>query len=128
MPPFAAVQLPSLGLAQLQARLVAELGDLVQVEVLYLNHDFARFVGADRYQALAYSTAVYHTGFGEWLFRQVAFPDAPDNREAYFRRYFRSPSRERDLALQLTDELRDRLGAFLDETIAAYALDRADLV
>jgi hypothetical protein len=57
--------------------------DDVETKLLYLNLDFAELVGIDRYRDIA--NVIY---LGDWMFRQAAFPDRPDNSTAYFRRYF----------------------------------------
>jgi ribosomal peptide maturation radical SAM protein 1 len=128
MPPFASANLPSLGLTQLKARLASQLGARVAVSVHYLNHDFAALCGAERYEACSFSTAVYHTGFGDWFFRQVAFPELDDNRDAYLQRHFRHASRDRDLVVGLIDDARAGLDAWLDQVIARHQLDQAELV
>src|SRR5262245_26795040 len=110
MPPFASVKLPSLGLTQLKARLTSA---GFSTSIHYLNHDLAKAIGVELYEAAAYSSEIYHTGFGEWLFRQVAFPDLADNRARYLARYFRRPSTERAVVERIV-ALRERLPDWLD--------------
>src|ERR1700759_3132337 len=89
--PFADWHRPSVALSQLAAHL-RSFGDQVEVEVHYVNVDFALLFGPAEYQEFASNVGHGPTGVGEWLFRQVAFPDAPDNAEEYFRRYFADDS------------------------------------
>jgi ribosomal peptide maturation radical SAM protein 1 len=126
-PPFATVRLPSLGLTQLKARLRALYGARVDVEVLYLNHDFAAFLGIDIYEEIANSIDIYHTGFGDWYFRQLAFPDLPDNRDAYFKRHYRHQSKAREVVTRALAR-RDEIGAFLNQWIETHRLHEADVV
>ncbi len=51
--PFATVHMPSLALMQLKTVLDRSFDGRVATEILYLNHDFARFMGADIYQEIA---------------------------------------------------------------------------
>jgi ribosomal peptide maturation radical SAM protein 1 len=88
--PFGAVERPAIGLTQLAAVCRERFGAKVQVDLHYLNNDFARNLGADVYGDLA-SGPYYTTGLGDWLFRHIAFPDEPDNLDSYLRRYFPSP-------------------------------------
>ena len=85
--PFASLAMPSLALTQLSA-VMEGLGERVQTETLYLNLDFARYLGNRSDYSHALEDAGFMTGFGDWFFRQVAFPDADDNSEAYLDRYY----------------------------------------
>ena len=126
-PPFSTVRLPSLGLTQLKSRLRARFGERIDVEVLYLNHDFAAFLGIDVYEEIANSIDIYHTGFGDWYFRHLAFPELPDNREAYFKRHYRHASAAREVVLAAAAR-RDEIDAFLDGLIQKYGLNESELV
>ncbi|HZM00864.1 MAG TPA: RiPP maturation radical SAM C-methyltransferase [Planctomycetota bacterium] len=122
---------PALSLTQLRARVLAAHGERAEVAILYLNHDFARFMaGATGQGDAAYSIlcANQHTGLPDWLFREAAWPELPDNAERYFGRYY--PGRAAG-----TRELREamlacraRLGEFLDQAIETHDLERADVV
>jgi magnesium-protoporphyrin IX monomethyl ester (oxidative) cyclase len=125
--PFTTVRLPSLALTQLKARLRDRLAGRVEVEIAYLNHDFAAWVGVETYETIATDTDVYHTGFGDWLFRQIAFPETADNRDEYLRRYYRRADRKQE-AVAPALARRDELSAFVDAMIARYRLDEAALV
>ena len=125
--PFASLSMPSLALTQLSA-VLERFGDRVKTETLYLNMDFARYFG----NAAAYSHALQDTGFmtgvGDWFFRQVAFPDAEDNREAYFGRYYFADDDASRMLRRVLETKREGAVAFLDELIAAHDLAQADIV
>ncbi|HEX6376099.1 MAG TPA: RiPP maturation radical SAM C-methyltransferase [Allosphingosinicella sp.] len=127
--PFAALNRPSIGLTQLKAVTEAAHGEAVAVEICYLNQEFGRLLGQDLYDYITESGIGLTTGIGEWLFREAAFPDEPDNGEEYFRRYghlFDAGHRRLIDAVALP--LRQGLGDVVDELIRKYELDRADVV
>ena len=93
--PFADRQRPSFALSQLAALVRRDLGDDFTVRVLYLNHDFVRFLGTETYDAITDDLAGHIAGIGDWFFRAVAFPEHEDNREEYFARYFAGPETAR---------------------------------
>jgi ribosomal peptide maturation radical SAM protein 1 len=126
--PFAAYHLPSIGLTQLKSVLDAELGDRVETRIVYANLDFAAQLGLDLYERIALSGDQLQSGFAEWFFRQAAFPDAPDNTEAYFARYYPAHDPDSETFRRQVLTRRRRLDAFLDGLIDSYALDRADVV
>ncbi len=124
-PPFAKVELPSLALTQLKAAAEERLGDRVRIQILYLNHDFARFLGLDLYHLFGVSCT---TGLGDWFFRRLAFPEAEDNSRRYLRRFLPlaaadPPSEERRIR-----QRRAELGRFVDRLIARYRLASEDLI
>src|SRR5262245_50399573 len=94
--PFANVNVPSLALMQLKARLDDEFQDQVEVKIINLNNDFAQRIGVTIYRYIANELDSLNAGLGDWFFRQVAFPDLADNADRYFRRYFPARSREID--------------------------------
>ncbi|MCC7146866.1 MAG: RiPP maturation radical SAM C-methyltransferase [Phycisphaeraceae bacterium] len=127
--PVAMSRFPSLGLTQLKAALNRELPGQVDVDIIYLNHDFASVLGPQRAEQLASQTTAVTAGLGNWLFRQAAFPKASDNRQAYlaqFERFFGSGQGQR--MFEHLANRRDEFDAFLDRMIDQYALDRYDLV
>src|SRR5688500_1591373 len=85
--PFALLSAPSLGLTQLKAVTRSAFPRDVAVELAYANHDFGRILGTRAFGIIASSQAGLVSGLGEWLFRRVAFPDAPDNRAAFITRF-----------------------------------------
>lgn len=85
--PFGAVHAPSLGLTQLKAVLHQDLDSAACAEILYLNHDFAQFFGLNLYRYLSDDSRTTVTGFTDWIFRQLAFPEAKDTSSEYIARY-----------------------------------------
>jgi ribosomal peptide maturation radical SAM protein 1 len=126
--PFAAVNLPSIALTQLKSVMRSTFGDGVSVEIHYLNQDFPAYLGADLYAYVSSSMDAQNTGFGDWFFRQSAFPDLPDNTEAYYRRYFPYRSPQIEMVKRIVMEKRRGLDHYLDELIAKYELEQADAV
>jgi ribosomal peptide maturation radical SAM protein 1 len=124
--PFADWDRPSVALSQLAAHTTREFGEAVQVETRYVNIDFALLFGPAEYKQFANNSDYLTTGIGEWLFRQVAFPDAAENTAAYFRRYFCDDGSADFRARML--RIRDRLADFLVDVIADYRLAEADIV
>jgi len=125
--PFTTVRLPSLALAQLAARVRSAEPERVEVKTFYLNHDFAGLLGVDDYEVIANDLDVYHTGFGDWLFRQAAFPELPDNRVEYLERHYRAQHPLGALARRVT-ERRAELDALFDRLIEEHDLAGFDLV
>lgn len=120
--PFAALQRPSIALTQLKAVVDRQLGDRIETTVLYVNQDFGRFLGVDRYQYLVGSMNFLNSGFGDWFFRQAAFPELPDNSDEYFQRYFYQPTEENQLLRRLAGETRAGIDAYLDQLIDTHGL------
>jgi len=126
--PFATLNLASLALSQLQSVLRNRFGDRVEVDVVYANQDVIQHIGLDFYQYVVESLEANNTGLGDWLFRQSAFPEAEDNAEAYFRRYFPSRSPEATARKAMLLEKRREICDFVEAEIDRHALDQADLV
>lgn len=126
--PFAAYHLPSLGLTQLKGVLARRLGDRADVEICYATHLFARYTGLDLFEEIKGGDTHLSAGFAEWLFRQEAFPEAPDNAEAYFRRYYPVEDEATARFKRTIRNLRPGLGRMLERIIDTYALDTADVV
>jgi ribosomal peptide maturation radical SAM protein 1 len=125
--PLGNLSLPSIALTQLSAVLRKRLGDAVDVRVLYLNHDFAHYLSTGAYQEM--NAFTHHpAGLGEWFFRQVAFPELPDNADEYFQRYYPQHDAHNRLIKEFVVEKRAGLAAHFDEMIDRYGLDRVDLV
>ncbi len=137
--PWGQLNLPSIGITQLQSVLDQSFGDQVQTELHYFNLKFARFFGVDTYSFIAKDLYARYCNYGEWFFRQVAFPDLPDNKEAYFDTFHLQPSllsepgwppfsRELTLYARALEKRRARLQDFLDELILEAGLDKVDVV
>jgi ribosomal peptide maturation radical SAM protein 1 len=124
--PFASWDRPSFALSQLAGLLRREFGGQVVVDVHYLNQDVATHLGAPTYESISLTHDHVDTGLGDWLFRSIAFPGAPDNSEEYFNRYYRGQRwaefRERILCY------RDELPGFLATLVEQYRLAEADIV
>ena len=125
--PFSAVQLPSIALTQLKDVLVRRLPDKVVPKIFYINHDFSRYLGHARYALIANSVIATVSGVGDWFFRQVAFPDLPDNTDAYVSRYLCHIDAKHEITPLLVEK-RQGLAAFLDELVDQYELDKFSLV
>lgn len=126
--PFADWYRPSLALSQLTSMLHRDLGDEVTADVFYVNQDMATFLGAPTYESLCGRGGGHHTntGLGDWIFRQIAFPDTPDNSHEYFQRFYPgiSSAAFRDQAL----DVRSQLLQFCEKVIERYRLADADIV
>ena len=126
--PFAAYHVPSIGLTQLKAVLDRELGDQVETRIVYANLDFASYMGLEVYESITSSGDHLQSGFPEWFFRQIAFPDVPDNTDEYFARYYPGHDPNTHSFLRTMREKRRGAEAVLDKLIDLYELDRADVV
>jgi len=125
--PFSALQLPSLALTQLRCVLAKNLDGQVECDICYLNQDFLGYFGREAYLGICSSVKATASGLGDWLFRQVAFPEVEDNATEYLQRYGRLLRAECEL-LPNQDELRSGLDAFFDRLIDLYQLDRCSAV
>lgn len=125
--PFGSLSLPSIGLTQIKSVLNEFEGQL-ETEIRYLSHDFAHYLGLDLYNAIAGSMEHHNSGMGDWFFRQSAFPFAADNTDDYFGRYYPYPTKEIAAFKSTILEKREGLNDFLDELVARYALDGAQMV
>lgn len=127
--PFSSITRPSIALTQLTSVVRKEFGERVEIKQLHLNHHFARDIGADVYNYICSNGALHTTGFGDWFFRQAAFPQFPDNTMEYFTRYQRQLPREMvDFFKVRMKPFRDRLTDYLDGLIDLHHIDEADLV
>lgn len=126
--PFAGLGSPSIALTQLKSVLDSRYCGEVSVEVLYLNQDFAHYMGVEFYRHITGSMTHHTSGLGDWFFRQAAFPDQPDNSEDYFQRFYSIRNEVTDKFKQAIRAKRRGLPALLDELIEKYGLDRADLI
>ena len=126
--PFANLGLPSIALTQLKAVVEAEFPRQVSVDVLYLSHDIAKYLGIELYDFLTNSMESFNTGLGDWIFKRVAFPDCPDNTLKYFTRYF--PAKTPDIERLKTSILSKRQGldVLFDELISKYELEKSQMV
>lgn len=126
--PFAALYFPSIALTQLKSVAEERFRGEVEVEVAYVNHDFARFIGSGLYTLISTSMDAHTSGIGDWIFRQEAFPHLEDNQEAYFRRYFPRGDQETQKIKEIVLDIRRRLPEFFNEVVKKYDLDRVNMV
>lgn len=122
--PFASLPTPSIGLTQLKTVVDRQFGDSVDVEIMYLNHNFANFISDQTFYSHVISNNGFSTGIGDWIFRKAAFPDCDDNTEDYLGLYYSGNEPIR----QCIDDLLPCIDGFLDDMIAEYGLDRFDIV
>ncbi len=124
--PFFRCGQPSFVLTQIRGILRARLGEQMDTEILYLNHDFASFLGVELSERISFSNEIVATGIGEWFFKHTAFPGGEDVSGLFLNRYF--PGRKfRELKKALLEK-RSRLDEFLDRIMETYQPHRADLV
>jgi len=109
--PFASLQRPSIALTQLKAILDQRFAGEVQTTIHYLNQDFGRDFGVGPYTHVVNSIDAHNGGFGDWFFRQVAFPDLPDNSTEYFNRYYVEPTHEHEQMRAFVASERPKLAA-----------------
>jgi ribosomal peptide maturation radical SAM protein 1 len=126
--PFANLSLPSIALTQLKRILESAFSGEISVEILYLNHDFAKDLGTELYNYLANSMESLNTGLGDWFFRQAAFPELPDNSEKYFTRYFPGRNPERRQLKEQIGQKRGGIDELMEELISKHGLEHAQLV
>lgn len=126
--PFASLRLPSIALTQLKAVTEQQLGGRVRIRILYLNQEFSRFVGEALYDYVTRALQANNSGLGDWIFRQAAFPDLPDNSTYYFQRYFPHLEGAEEAVKGALLAKRAVLGRYLDRLVARYLLDQEDLV
>jgi len=126
--PFADLQLPSIALTQLKAVVEQRFKDQVSVNIYYLSHDFAKYLGLELYDLITGSADSQNAGLGDWFFRQTAFPDQVNNAGVYLSRYFPFHTEEVNTLKSRILEKRRGLEHFLDTLISKYGLDQAQLV
>jgi ribosomal peptide maturation radical SAM protein 1 len=124
--PYADWHFPSLALSQLAAFTRRELAGSVDVQVCYLNQDFAARFDERLYEEIVDKAVHTVTGIGDWVFRQIAYPELADNSEEYFARYYvGSPWAEFRAGIL---DVRSSLKRFCLDMIDRYELAGADIV
>jgi len=126
--PFATLESPSLGLTQLKSVLDTHrtTSDCTS-RIHYLNHYFARYMGMHLYLFMSKAGEANLAGIGDWFFRQAAFPDALDNSEIYYRRYFPVFNEQVKKIKAEIEEKRQGLDAYFDELITTHHFDEVDV-
>ena len=126
--PFANLQMPSIALTQLKSVVEARFQNEVSVDIYYLNHDFANYLGLELYDRITDSADSQNSGLGDWFFRQIAFPDQSNNMGLYISRYFPYHTPQITALKNIVMEKRRRLDGFIDNLISKYTLHQAQLV
>jgi len=125
--PFAELATAAIGLAQLQTVVRARLGDRVEVNTYYLNHDLADRLGPKQY-AKIHSCDVYDkTGLGDWLFRRLAFDEVPDTTDQMVS-LMHVPDAQKAIVTRDLLALEATLGQWCTQVIGECRLDEADVV
>jgi ribosomal peptide maturation radical SAM protein 1 len=127
--PFAAIHYNSLALTQLQATLKLHIdpkGKFIETKILYLNHEFARFIGIEMYNYISSALDSVYSGLGEWFFKQTAFPDEKEQLEHYFNQPFCHAVPDA-VKKHLVDK-RVHLSQFILELIEKYELYKVDVL
>jgi ribosomal peptide maturation radical SAM protein 1 len=130
--PFAPLKQAPLALLQLQAALEVDLGDRVRTRIVYPSHDFGTALGLRLYHAIAYADGNIRlgdmSGLGDWFFRHIAFPELPDNTDAYRARYFSTRAALDFVDIDAVLAQRAAAPALLERVIDEYGLRSANLV
>jgi ribosomal peptide maturation radical SAM protein 1 len=124
--PFADWHRPSLALSQMTSMIRRDFADEITADIFYVNQDMADLLGTENYEAICQVPHHLNSGLGDWLFRHIAFPEAPDNWEAYFKRFYPGKywTAHRDQVLAV----RPHLNRFCEDVIDRYRLADADIV
>ncbi|MGB8508004.1 MAG: RiPP maturation radical SAM C-methyltransferase [Pyrinomonadaceae bacterium] len=126
--PFAALYFPSIALTQIKSIAEDKFAGEVEVDIAYVNHDFARYIGIGLYTLISTSMDAHTSGIGDWLFRREAFPHLEDNQDAYFKRYFPRGDQETLKIKEIVLDIKSRLPEFFSQMVKKYDLDRVDMV
>ena len=110
--PFAATRVPSIALTQLKALLDQKFKGELQTRVLYINQDFAHYLGLAFYTYIAEGLEPNMCGLGDWFFKKAAFADAADNAEDYLQRFFPNRDEKFELRKRLLLGKREGLDGF----------------
>lgn len=122
--PFSLLKVPSIGLTQLSAVTKQRFGKQVRVRILYLNQEFASYLGKKLYTTLFNDI----DALGEWFFRQMAFPQEPDNAQHYFQRFHTMLTSEQKALKGRIVGKRVGLERFMRRLMAKHRLAQEDLV
>lgn len=123
--PFLSPQSPSLGLTQIKGRLKKVFEGNVEVRLVYANHDFFQYVGAELYDMI--SGSGFAPLMNEWGFRSEAFDRIDSNHDEYFKRFYPGVSANSPEITYLREKLLN-LGTFIRQVIDAHRLDTYDVI
>lgn len=127
--PFSDIRIPSIALAQLKTVTQEQFPGIVSIQEHFFNLEMAEYVSPEVYEFISNSGTSNDTGFGDWFFRQEAFPDLPDNEAEFFERYGLHFSQEmRYVYDEVLSHKRKELGEFLEDLIRKFGLDTYDMV
>jgi ribosomal peptide maturation radical SAM protein 1 len=126
--PFAGADMPSIGLTQLRSVIQSELGEQVRCDVLYLNLEFVGYLGPHFYRLISDTVQANTSGLGDWFFSHEAFPEKPDESDAYLIRHFSEHRAQLDAFKGQLSSKRREVGAFLDRLALSYRLDSYPMV
>lgn len=127
--PFAKASMPSIALTQLKSVVEEKFEKSIDVNIFYFNMDMAVFLGESVYEFICNSAVTNNSGFGDWYFRGVAFPDLPDNTEQYFKRYGPMFGKQSlSLYYETLASKRNQLESFLHQLIDKHNLLDAQII
>ncbi len=126
--PFANLYMPSIGLTQLKSAMQLRFQDEVAVDLNYLTFDFAHYLGLDLYNSIVTKPQHNNAGLSEWIFRHIAFPEAPDNTAQFYQRFYPWQDPQTLALKRLIEEKRQGLDAFMQQLVFKYQLDKANVV
>ena len=128
--PFADCRSPCLALTQLRSIIQSQsYSYAVSVDIAYANLNFASFLGRRAYESVSFGFELPYAGFGDWLFRRVAFPGLTDNTAEYFECYLgRKKADDAPYAREIVANHLSKMESHIDSIIDLYSLDKADIV
>jgi len=127
--PLSHPRYPAFGLTQLKSLVEQQFPGKVQVDILYLNMEFVRFLGVKQHGQLEHWFAGKPTRMiSEWLFRATAFPESPDNTREYYEKCLDGEDEATQGMRTLVSEKRPQMRGWLEEQIAQYKLGEAQMV
>ena len=131
--PFGSLDYPSFALTQLKFIAKKYFKNLIDIEIVYANHDFALFFGINEYRMVDevnrygnnYETGIYNYGIGEWLFQKITFPnwEAPEKEQSYLHSY-----KHNQYLLEHVLCKRQEIEDFFEHIILKYNMDKKDII
>ena len=126
-PPFATLDLPSVGLSNFKT-LLLKLG--ISTKINYSNFSFAKLITPEVYQKL---TLVRTTSLaGEWIFATHAFPKAHSNHQKYEKRYVNTqlsvPMLSTSIPFNDLMDIRDQVDKYLSIVKSCIKFEKPQIV